>query len=96
MTGDPLLLLVPIGGHIPAGIAKGVPAFDPNFFALEGPLELLQDTQLIVLPVDPNLAVLEFEHGVPPPGRHDPFERHLLRNILILSTARHEKLCKLA
>ena len=40
IIGDPLRLMMPIGGQILVGIAKGVGAFDPDFFALQGPLEL--------------------------------------------------------
>jgi hypothetical protein len=31
------------GRHIPGGIANGVGAFYPDFFALQGPVELLQN-----------------------------------------------------
>ena len=52
IIGRPLRLLLPIGGHILAGIAKGIGAFDPDLFTLQGALEPLQDTELIVLPVE--------------------------------------------
>jgi hypothetical protein len=84
IIGRPLRLIVPIRGHILTGIAKGVRAFDPDFFALEGPLELLQHAQFVVAPVHPHRPVwVRFEHGVPPAGQHDSCDRDLLGEVLV-------------
>ena len=41
VIGRALRLIMPVRWQILAGIAKGVRPFDPDLFALEGPLELL-------------------------------------------------------
>jgi hypothetical protein len=68
IIGRPLSLILPLGGHIVTRIAKCLRAFDPHLFTLEGPLEPLEDTEFIVLPVALHLVVVLFDHRVAPTG----------------------------
>src|SRR5207245_7735618 len=70
--------ILPIGRHILTGIPKGIRPFNPDLFTLYGVLEPLEDTEFIILPVDPDLALVLFEDDVPPTGYHDAVERHCL------------------
>jgi hypothetical protein len=88
IIGRPLRLLLPIDRHILTRITERMRAFDPDLLTLERPLELLEDTELIILAVDLDRVVVLFDHRIAPTGEYDTVERHLLREVLPLRPQR--------
>ena len=85
IIGDPLRLLLPIGGHILARIAKRRGAFDPDLFTLQRPLQPLEDAEFIVLSVDPDRRHPATSSTVSRQlGQHHAVERHLVGQIVRL------------
>ena len=82
IVGGTLRIIRPVCGHILTGIAEGIGPFHPDFFTFHSTLEPLKDTELIVLPVNPDVALVLFEHSVMPAWKHDAVERHLLGEVL--------------
>ena len=66
IVGGTLRIIRPVCGHILTGIAEGIGPFHPDFFTFHSTLEPLKDTELIVLPVNPDVALVLFEHSVMP------------------------------
>ena len=72
VVGRALRLVDPVCRQILTGIAEGIGAFDPDLFTLQGALQPLQDTEFIVLPVDPRRPLVLFDDRLAPTGRARP------------------------
>ena len=56
--GDTALHIVPVSRQILIGVTEGMGSFDPDLFALQGTLKLLQHTQFVIVAVN-----FGFAHG---------------------------------
>ena len=88
ILGVPLPLLLPIGGHILAGIAKRLGPFHPDLFTLEGAFEPLQDAEFIILPIDLDMPVLGLKHRVTPTREDHAVQGHIVGQVGALAVQR--------
>jgi hypothetical protein len=77
---------VPIAGKIFIGISERVGSLYPDLFTLEGPLQFLQHTKLVVMAVYLGLTVQLLEYLRCPAGRDHTVNRDLLLKISMLSS----------
>jgi hypothetical protein len=76
--------LVPIPGKILTRISERVRSLYPHLLTLEGALEFLQHTQLVVMAVYLGFTLHLFEYLGCPAGRHNAVNRDLFLKISML------------
>src|SRR5262249_48754967 len=75
----------PVARQIQTGVPKSVRPLDPYLFAFQRTLEVLEDTELIVMAHDFRLSV-HFLTDLLLPGRRDhPFQRDVLCEVALMS-----------